>query len=78
MQVNQIYAILNDIMLEISGQVVPIYNEQGDQINAVPVVQEVRSLKLRPIRPGRLKKVRQLISLNLIRLLSMKSFLIRK
>ena len=31
MQVNQIYAILNDIMLEISGQVVPIYNEQADQ-----------------------------------------------
>lgn len=40
MQVNQIYAILNDIMLEISGQVVPVYNEQGEQINAVPVVQE--------------------------------------
>ena len=40
MQVNQIYGILNDIMLEISGQVVPIYDDQGVQINAVPIVQE--------------------------------------
>lgn len=40
MQVKQIYAVLNDIMLEVSGQVVPVYNDQGEQINAVPIVQE--------------------------------------
>lgn len=40
MQVNQIYAILNDIMLEVSGQIVPVYNDEGVQINAVPIVQE--------------------------------------
>lgn len=40
MQVNQIYAILNDIMNEISGQLVPVYDDQGEQINAVPIVQE--------------------------------------
>lgn len=40
MQVNQIYNILNDIMLEVTGQLVPVYNDQGEQINAAPIVNE--------------------------------------
>lgn len=40
MTVNQIYEILNDIMCEVTGQLVPQYDDQGDPINPVPIIQE--------------------------------------
>lgn len=40
MQVNQIYSILNDIMNEVTGQLVPVYNDEGEVISQVPIVQE--------------------------------------
>ena len=40
MTVKQIYDILNDIMCEVTGQLVPQYDDQGDPINPVPIIQE--------------------------------------
>ena len=40
MQVNQIYSILNDIMCEVTGQLVPQYDAGGDPIDPVPIIQE--------------------------------------
>ena len=40
MQVNQIYSILNDIMNEVTGQLVPVYNDEGEVVSQVPIVQE--------------------------------------
>ena len=40
MTVQQIYEILNDIMCEVTGQLVPQYDDQGDPINPVPIIQE--------------------------------------
>ena len=40
MQVNQIYSILNDIMNEVTGQLVPVYNDEGELVSQVPIVQE--------------------------------------
>lgn len=40
MTVQQIYDILNDIMCEVTGQLVPQYDDQGDPINPVPIIQE--------------------------------------
>lgn len=40
MTVNQIYEILNDIMLEVTGQNVPQYDDQGEIIDVEPIVQE--------------------------------------
>ena len=40
MQVNQIYSILNDIMNEVTGQLVPVYNDEGEVVSQVPIIQE--------------------------------------
>ena len=40
MQVNQIYGILNDIMHEVTGSLVPIYNDEGEVVSQELIVQE--------------------------------------
>lgn len=40
MQVNQIYSILNDIMNEVTGQLVPVYNDDGEVVSQVPIIEE--------------------------------------
>lgn len=40
MEVKQIYGTLNDIMDEVTGQIVPIYDEEGVQVNAAPIIEE--------------------------------------
>ena len=40
MQVNQIYGILNDIIHEVTGSLVPIYNDEGEVVSQELIVQE--------------------------------------
>ena len=40
MQVNQIYGILNDIMHEITGSLVPVYDDEGEIVSQELIVQE--------------------------------------